>query len=49
MMRWPIGLMLVLALTACEIEAGPNFERMSFEELAEYNQRPTSATNDRMQ
>ena len=38
MMRWPIGLMLVLVLAACEIDAGPNFERMSFDELAEYNQ-----------
>lgn len=38
MMKWPISLMLVLALAGCEVDAGPNFERMSFEELAEYNQ-----------
>ena len=36
-MKWLIGGFLVAALAACEVNTLPNFERMSFEELAEYN------------
>ena len=38
MIRWLVGGALGLALAACEVSTLPNFERMSFEELAEYNQ-----------
>ena len=31
-------MMMVVALAACEVDTGPNFERMSFDELAAYNQ-----------
>ena len=37
-MRWLTALLMVAAFTACEVDTGPNFERMSFAELAEYNQ-----------
>ena len=37
-MRWLTGIVIVAALAACEVDTGPNFERMSFDELAAYNQ-----------
>ena len=36
-MRLITFFLMVLALVACEVDTTPRFERMSFEELAEYN------------
>ena len=36
-MRLITFLLIAMALVACEVDTTPRFERMSFEELADYN------------